>query len=311
MTPAQLKQARRRARRAAKAAARQRQLAHRAASGRKRIKRRNASAFGLKGATEFSADQVLKDPVQVIELFKRFAPAACLELITRTTPERERGQAGAPRIEGSWALVFFAHIMAGNPDWQPWYHESQSSRIWDVCGFAQRPSWATTYLRFCELEDPRYVAAFERAAYRFVRSAARHVPHAFDFVHTDGSPGHSHSKLEHACPNQTYCALRVGRVAKNIGRANDETINEDRHERSRAPEPEDPDEPPDNKLHKFSDEEARDLGLSDWRRSRYFRFGARGHNHALPRQGHRRAHVSGRPAHEEEGVGRRLLPARR
>jgi hypothetical protein len=251
------------------------QLAQRAATARKRV-RRNASAFGLKGATEFSSDPVLSNPVAVIELFKTFAPAACRELTERTTPVRAPGQPGAPRLGGSWALVFVAHIMTGCPDWQRWYHDWQDSRIWEVCGFEKRPSWQTAYLRFSELEQPRYAAAFERAAYRFVRLAAHHVPRAFEFVHTDGSPGHSHAKLEHACPTKEYCASRAGRVAKTIARANDDAINEDRHERSAQPEPEDPDAPPDNKLHKLSDEDAR-LLLDDWRRSRYFKFGATGH----------------------------------
>ncbi len=247
------------------------------AAARKRVRRRHASAYGVKGATEFSSDPVLKDPVQVIRLFKTFAPVACEQLIADTSPVRYRGQPGAPRIKGSWALAFFAHIMTGDPDWQPWYHEQQSSGIWEECGFEQTPSWQTTYLRFCELEDPRYVAAFERAAYRFVRTCAQHVPHAFDFVHTDGSPGHSHTKLEHACPNKMFCQTRTGQVAQHVARASEEVINDDRHARSAQPEPEDPDAPPDNKLHVLSDEEARALGLEDWRRSRYYTFGKRGH----------------------------------
>jgi hypothetical protein len=73
------------------------------------------------------------------------------------------------------------------------------------------------------------------------------------------------------------CATRSGRVAKVIARASDETINADRHARSGAPEPEDPDAPPDNKLYKLSDREAETLGLTDWRRSRYFTYGKHGH----------------------------------
>ena len=57
-------------------------------------------------------------------------------------------------------------------------------------------------------------------------------------------------------------------------------VNSDRHERSAAPE--DPDAPPDNRLLKLSDDDARQLGLSD-----------------CPRL------LSG-PALEEEGMGRRV-----
>jgi hypothetical protein len=198
----QRRQARRAALRRQRAAARQSQLQQRSASTRKRRQRRNATAWSLKGATEFTADPVLSNPVAVVELFERWAPSAALELIRATTPDRYPGQPGAHRADGSWALVFLAHILCGNPDWQRSYHEWQDSRIWEVCGFAQKPSFSTLYLRFAELEDPRYVAAFERAANRFVRTAARQEPRALRHFHTDGTAAHSHARLEHAYPNQ-------------------------------------------------------------------------------------------------------------
>jgi hypothetical protein len=276
MTRAQRQQARRNAQRQRRAH-HQRQLQRHSAVNRKRRQRRNAEAFGLKGATEFSCDPVLSDPVAVVELFKRFAAAACLELISATTPHRPDNQAGAPRMDGSWALVFLAHIMSGDPDWQHWYHRNTDPRLWRACGFEQVPSFQTLYLRFAELEDPRYVAAFERAAYRFVRIAARNVPHAFDFVHIDGTPAHSHARLTHACPSEHFCRTRTGSAAKQLDRASDDAISSDRHERSAAPEPEDPDAPPDNRLFKLTDDEAVALGLPDRARSQYFKFGANGH----------------------------------
>jgi len=300
MTRAQRQQARRDAQRQRRAY-QQQLLQQRSATSRKRRQRTNATAFGLKGATEFSCDPQLSNPVAVIEMFRRFAPAACLELMRATSPDRLPGQAGAPRMDGSWGLIFFAHILTGNPDWQRWYNEAQSSPIWEVCGFPQRPSWATTYRRFCELESPRYVAAFEHASTRFVRLAARNVPHAFDFVHIDGTPAHSHSRLEHACPDAAYCASRTGTATRTVARASDDVVSDERHKRSAAPEPDNPDLPPDdqpplpappragaaapaaaavapnNKAYKLTDEQARDIGLVDWRRSRYFTFGPEGH----------------------------------
>ena len=87
------------------------------------------------------------EPVAVIEFFQRFAPAACLRSSTRTTPQRYSGQPGVRRMEGSWGLVFLAHIMTGNPDWQNWYHDWQDSRLWEVCGFERTPSWMTVWTR--------------------------------------------------------------------------------------------------------------------------------------------------------------------
>jgi len=255
-----------------------RQQAQGQTAQRQRNRRRNDEAWALQGATEFSDDRVLSDPVEVIRMFRRWAPRACLELINRTTPERMRGVAGAPRMEGAWGLVFLAHILAGNPDWQNWHDHNRSSALWSECGFADVPSWQTTYLRFAELEQPRYVAAFTDAANRFIRVAARNEPRAFRHFHTDGTPAHSHARLEHDCPSEAFCEACTGpRPAKALARASDETVNSDRHERSAQPEPDNPDAPPDNRLVKLTDEQARGLGLSDWRHSRYFRFGARGH----------------------------------
>lgn len=245
----------------------------------RRMRRQNVEAWSLKGATEFSADRALGDPTTVVRLFRQFAPAACLRLIERTTISRVPGVAGAHRKPGSWGLAFLAHVMSGCPDWQRWYDAHQThSELWRACGFEDIPSWQTTYLRFRELEDDRFVSAFEEASHEFIRIAAANEPRAFRFLHTDGTPAHSHAKMEHACPSQEFCDRCVGDApAKQLDRASDDTIAEDRHERSAEEEPDDPDAPPDNKLHKLTDDEAQQLGLSDWRNSRYFRHGVRGH----------------------------------
>lgn len=276
MTAAQQRQhLRRRARRQQRAAA-ARQAA-RAQS--RRVRRRNAEAWSLKGATEFTDDRVLGDPAAVIRLFRQFAPAICLRLIERTTVTRVPGLAGANRMTGHWALVFLAHVMNGCPDWQRWYDQHQShTALWEACGFDSVPSWQTLHLRFSELEDDRYVSAFEEASHEFIRIAAANEPRAFRFLHVDGTAAHSHAKMEHACPNQAFCDSRAGDApAKRLPRASDDTIADERHDRAAEEEADDPDAPPDNKLHKLSDVEAQQLGLDDWRNSRYFTFGERGH----------------------------------
>ncbi len=74
-------------------------------------------------------------------------------------------------------------------------------------------------------------------------------------------------------PDPVCCASRTGRATNTIARAS----AEERHERSAAPEPDNPDLPPDNKLTKLTDDGARALGLADVLRSRYFKFGRQGH----------------------------------
>ena len=320
MTRAQRQQARRAAQRQRRAH-QQQLLQQRAAATRKRHQRRNATAWGLKGATEFTADSVLSNPVAVVELFKRWAPATALELMRATTPERYPGQPGAPRMDGSWALVFFAHIMCGNPDWQRWYHEWQDSRIWEACGFARTPSWRSLHERFGELEDPRYVAAFEQAANHFVRIAARNEPRALRHFHTDGTAAHSHARPEHACPDQAYCDSRHGTKAKLLDRASDEAVAGERHARSARPEPDDPDAPPEpvdeqgnvdtsRRVIKLTDDQARDLGLPYWRDSLYVKFGEQGHIYRI-RDKHVgvRAYNAGRRSKKKVWTGGYFLPA--
>ncbi|MGH2714194.1 MAG: hypothetical protein ACRDM7_09990 [Thermoleophilaceae bacterium] len=86
---------------------------------------------------------------------------------------------------------------------------------------------------------------------------------------------HTHALLEHKCPTEHFCERMTrqygdGKPAKVLARASDETVTDERHDRSAEPEPEDPDLPPKNRLVKFSDEEAQRYGLEDWRHYRYF-----------------------------------------
>ncbi|HEV7808229.1 MAG TPA: hypothetical protein VGO80_20645 [Solirubrobacteraceae bacterium] len=320
MTRAARQQARRNAQRQRRVY-QQQQLQQRSASSRKQRQRRNATAWGLRGATEFSADSVLSNPVAVVEMFKRWAPATALELIRATTPDRYPGQPGARRMGGSWALVFLAHIQCGCPDWQRWYHDWQDSRLWQVCGFDKTPSWTSLYGRFAELEHPRYVAAFERAANHFVRVAARAEPRALRHFHTDGTAAHSHARLEHACPNPSYCRSCTGTVAKRLARASDEDVSHERHVRSAAPEPVNPDAPPDpvddqgqvdrsRKVIRLTDAQAQDLALPYWRDSLYVKFGSNGHIYRCrDKQAGVRAYTAGPRSKRKVWVGGYFLPA--
>lgn len=290
----------------------------RAASVRHRRQRRNITAWTVKGATEFSSDSVLSNPVAVIEFFQRFAPAACLSLMNGTTPQRYSGQPGVRRMDGSWGLVFLAHIMTGNPDWQNWYHDWQDSRLWEVCGFERTPSWMSVWTRFSELEHPRYVAAFTDAANRFIRVAARHESRAFQHFHIDGTAAHSHAKLEHACPTEAYCESRIDRAVKHVGRASDETVSGERHEKARQPEPENPDEEPalpagrgSSRVQYLTDEDAQALGLADWQHSRYLTFGQGGHIYRCrDKYAGVRAYVNANPRRSRKAwTGAYFLPA--
>ena len=223
-------------------------------------------------------------------------------------------------MDGSWGLVFFAHVMCGHPDWQRWYHHWQDSRIWQVCGFERTPSWRTLHERFGELEAPRFVAAFEQAANHFIRIAARNEPRALRHFHTDGTAAHSHARLEHACPNRAYCASREGTKTKHLDRASDEAVAQERHVRSASPEPSNPDLPPEptddrghidhsRKVIKLTDAQAQALGLEHWRQLAVPEVRTRRSHLPFSRQTGRRARLPDWPSLEEGWVGGYFLPA--
>lgn len=197
--------------------------------------RRSAPAWTLKGATEFSDDPVLRDPVQVIGMLKIWCPRVCEHLIQRTTVTRQPGVAGRNRKPGSWALVFFAQVMTGSPDWEPFWAQNQSSsELWEACGFAPGhvPSWATFQERFSELEHPRFVSAFVDAAEHFIRVAAKAEPRALRNFHIDGTAANTHALLEHCCKDYGHerrCKDLDGRLARHVARAWDEEVEADRH----------------------------------------------------------------------------------
>lgn len=237
--------------------------------------RRSVPVWTLKGATEFSDDPVLRDPVQVVLLFRQLCPDVCQQLIERTTVVRQPGVAGRNRKPGSWALLFLAQVLTGSPDWEPfWAANGSSAELWQACGFTGgRPSWATFQARFSELEHPRFVSAFTEAAYHFVRVAAAAEPRALRWFQVDGTAANTHSLLEHCCAahgREQQCRDLPGyKPPKRLHRAWDEEVEADRHTSSREPEPADDAAPPTNRLRKLTDEEAAALGL-EWETYRYF-----------------------------------------
>jgi hypothetical protein len=152
----------------------------------------------LPGATLFSDDRDALSPLQIIRLLKQH-PEILDELLEATTiSHKGRRQ----RIEGSWALALLAFVCArGYVDIEPWWADSIDTTVWEECGFADRPSYQTTYDRFVELEQ--YEEHFRLAANKLIRRARVASGGLVGRDgHVDGTEAESPARLVHICgPN--------------------------------------------------------------------------------------------------------------
>lgn len=186
----------------------------------------------LPGATEFSDDRDLCDPVFVLEAMKQF-PDLFAELRAETDLEARLGR---KRMEGDWSMVMVAFILSGHVDIEPFCNSFRDSRIWSVAGFKRVPTVQTVWNRLTELEP--HAGAFVRAANRLIQKALRFDPEIADNIWVDATGFETHAILEHCCQDRAKCAAAGGRPPKVIKRAGEELIREERHkEAAEAPAP--------------------------------------------------------------------------
>jgi hypothetical protein len=190
---------------------------------------RTRPARYLPGATRFSDDEVLSDPVQVIGLLRAF-PDIHDELVQSTTVRHGDGR---NRSEGVWIDAYLAFVISGIADMEKWWMKHQSSAIWQVCGFKDRqgkpwvPSFQTTYLRFVELEQ--FLPQLKAAATKVIRRALENEPEAGRHIFVDGAAVQAHRRLEHCCPDKAACRA-AGRAARHAERVADGLLPELRAE---------------------------------------------------------------------------------
>jgi hypothetical protein len=121
-------------------------------------------------------------------------------LLDGTEAERNWGR---PRIAGNWALAFMAFTVSGRADVEPWWAASDDE-IWRECGFSARPSYATVWTRFAELED--MAKAFSETAGHLIRHArAQSGGLVGQDVHVDGSEAETNARLIHDCDASHRC----------------------------------------------------------------------------------------------------------
>lgn len=164
----------------------------------------------LPRATEFSAE---RDWLSELGLIRRLKNYPWLErhLTIGLTIERD---GGCNRQPGSWALAYLAFVHTKIVDVEPWW-KLTTDELWRECGFAERPSYQTVWLRFTELAEEQIVDAngelhymahdhFERATTLLVGKAQRHTGGRIgEAVVVDGTESETHAGLYHVCDART------------------------------------------------------------------------------------------------------------
>jgi len=148
----------------------------------------------LPGTTAFSKDDDLRGTLKLVRLVKS-QPWVWDELSESCS--NLKSDWGRKRIPGNWELVAVAFVCSRYIDIQPWWDES-SDELWRECGFAERPTYRTTWRRLRELEQA--LDAFLDAIGKVIRHAREHDPRVLAHVHFDGTEDETHAALVHACP---------------------------------------------------------------------------------------------------------------
>ena len=152
----------------------------------------------LPGATKFSTDQVLDDPLWIARTLKSL-PQFSSDLLADTNLTKNGGR---PRQHGSWALAYLVFAGSRHAHLRPWWGQTQDS-LWRECGFAARPTFQTVWLRFAELED--HSSRFESGAQKLIRHARRHEPRIGNDLHIDGTEAETNARLIHDCQAGDAC----------------------------------------------------------------------------------------------------------
>lgn len=220
----------------------------------------------LPGATRFSDDDALCDPVEIVRMLRRL-PHITARLEQETKPLYCGGR---KRMDGHWYLVFLAYMLTGLGDMDRFYKRWGSSKLWKAAGFKHKPSSPTMYLRFVELEQ--YADAFRDAAGDLIRRARRHQPLVGRAAHADGTGISTHAALEHLCPPGSACRGPRDK-ASHVARVGDDLVGDIRATEADMAEDE-LDETPSTALKRLTRTEVEALGYEDkdlyWHKTRPF-----------------------------------------
>jgi hypothetical protein len=125
----------------------------------------------LPGATEYSDDPALNDPLTMISRVKGLG----YRWKRLRDDVRIDHNWGPRRSPGDWALVMLEFTVSKMVDIEPWYHDRyENTTFWKACGFRNRPSKSLVYERLKELEA--FAGEFDRLAAGLIRIAGVRCP---------------------------------------------------------------------------------------------------------------------------------------
>jgi hypothetical protein len=189
----------------------------------------------LPEAGRFSDDPVMGNPTWLVKTLKSL-PHVWDDIAEATTVERGQGR---PRMDGDWALVYCAYVASKKTAMQSFWKDFGDSSLWQEAGFQAdtsrdpgfeyRPHENSLYWRFTELEEERFVAAFDAAADKLIQRARKHDPRIGRDVALDATAYATDAKLHHDCPDPVECAKHGGKNKRStLDRAEINTIEKTR-----------------------------------------------------------------------------------
>lgn len=214
-----------------------------------RLKRRNGRSkswdeialWQLPEAAEFTADQALCDPLQLIAEFRRHPFAAALRELTDTSPTsfgvltsgvKSGKKLGRPRLAGDWPALYLSFVLSGCPAIQPFRSANLSTPLWSVCGFDGAPSYQEMHLRFGELED--HWEGFAAVAQALIQMGKLADERVGEVVMVDATGWHSPAALEDCCVDVEACKTAGGVRRLKLEKSVNEEVLEARWEEAVA-----------------------------------------------------------------------------
>jgi hypothetical protein len=164
-----------------------------------------------------SAYEVIKGIKGMPQLLRRLEQAASDAAATKRNHVdlKVRPKAHGPgRAQGSWVLAFLAFVISGRCDMQPWHSAVEGDpHFWNMCGFAEAPSYQAVWQCFTELESA--AGAFNDAAALLIRRAHRQDPRVGAWWHFDASESETNATPRHDCMPGDKCPFqKQGRVSR-------------------------------------------------------------------------------------------------
>ncbi|MCU1529283.1 MAG: hypothetical protein JWP75_3046 [Frondihabitans sp.] len=168
----------------------------------------------LDGATAFADDAGEMGALDFVRLLKahpQIAKPLAEAIDWRPRAAEGSGPFGRPRHDGRWELAYFAFVMSGHVDVQPWWKHTTDD-LWAECGFQLRPGatrirppYNSVWEWFGERLEKRS-EAFTVAVSLLIAQARRHTDDLVGRVlWVDGTEAETNARLRHACPPGREC----------------------------------------------------------------------------------------------------------